>query len=117
LFIADGNTRQSLTGCRREPPQWIMIRAGKRIRTSSFPNAKLNAASVVIRGIWFTRCPGHKILGQMTELKEVSAAMQNNEAGLWCMTEPAIDSWNNMTTGIKNTLKSKLSPLKDAPDG
>jgi hypothetical protein len=53
----------------------------------------------------------------MTEVQEVSAAMQKNEAGLWCLTEPSIDSWNNQTTGIKNTQKSKLSPLKDAPEG
>ena len=83
----------------------------------AFQPPDFNASGVVSRVVWFTRCPGHKILGQMTELQEVSAAMQKNEAGLWCLTEPAIDSWNNQTTGIKNTHKSKLAPLKDAPDG
>ena len=82
-----------------------------------FTTSDFTASGIARSVVWFTRCPGHKILSQMTELQEVSAAMQKNEAGLWCLTEPAIDSWNGMTTGIKNTHKSKLSPLNDAPDG
>ena len=82
-----------------------------------FTTSDFIASGIASSVVWFTRCPGHKIIGQKTEVQEVSAAMQKNEAGLWCLTEPSIDSWNNQTTGIKNTQKSKLSPLKDAPEG
>jgi hypothetical protein len=67
--------------------------------------------------VWFTRRPGRKILGDMADLQAISAAIEENELGLWCLTDPTIDSWKGETTGIKNTRKSKLSPLRDAPEG
>jgi hypothetical protein len=65
----------------------------------------------------FKRRPGLKLLGNRADLMAITAARERHGVGLWALTDPAIDSYKGEVSGIKNTPKSKLAPLRNGPEG